>query len=81
MLCLCLLVGVVLLVTPRTAFEAIPWNATRVAPDPPPAAVRRTIERAALHSREDYELRYEDQEREDLLATVAYLAKRELGSR
>lgn len=80
MLCLCLIVGIVLLVTPRAAFEAIPWNATRVAPDPPPAAVRRTIERAALHSRVDYELR-DDQEREDLLATVAYLAKRELGSR
>ena len=80
-LLLCMVVTVVLLVLPRGTFDALAWNATRVAPDPPPDAVRRTIELAALHRREDYELRYHDQEREDLLATVGYLAKRALGSR
>jgi len=80
-LCLCLVVTAVLLLTPRIAFEAIVWNVTRTVPDPPPDAVRRTIERAALHRREDYELRYQDQEQEDLLATVGYLARRELEPR
>ena len=79
MLCLCLLLGIVLLVTPRTAFEAIPWNATRAAPDPPPDAVRRVIE---LAERQPWvHLHEEEQTQQDLLATVAYLAKRELGSR
>ena len=71
----CLVTTVVLLLLPRSAYDALAWNATRVAPDPPPDAVRRTIERAALHRQEDYVLRYQDEEREDLLATVAYLAK------
>jgi hypothetical protein len=78
-LCLCLLVGLVLLVTPRAAFEAIPWNATRAAPDPPPDAVRRIIEFA---ERQPYIHRFvEEQTQQDLVATVGYLAKRELGSR
>lgn len=85
MVCLCLLMGIVLLVTPRAAFEAIPWNATRAAPDTPPDAVQRIIKLAALHSDPSYELhdqiRDGDPVKEDLLATVAYLAKRELGSR
>ena len=84
MLCLCLLMGIVLLVTPRAAFEAIPWNATRAAPDTPPDAVQRIIKLAALHSDPSYELHGDlngAEEKEDLLATVAYLAKRELGSR
>lgn len=85
MLCLCLLIGIALLVTPRAAFEAISWNVTRTAPDPPPDpppdAVRRIIKLAALHRDPWYELRDQDQEKEDLLATVGYLAKRELGSR
>ena len=80
-LCLCLVVTVVLLLAPSGAFEALAWNATRAAPDPPPHAVRRTIERAALHRDPAYELRYSDQEQEDLLATVAWLAQRELESR
>jgi len=74
-------VTVVLLLTSRGAFEVVHWNVTRAVPDPPPDAVRRTIELAALHRREDYELRYQDQEQEDLLATVGYLARRELEPR
>jgi len=78
-------VAVVLLVLPRGTIDALAWNSTRVAPDPPPDpppdAVRRIIKLAALHRTDGYELRYQDQEQEDLLATVAYLAKRELGSR
>ena len=74
-LCLCLLVGIVLLVMPRAAFEALAWNATRAAPDPPPDAVERIIKLAALHRDPWYELRDQDQEKEDLLATVGYLAK------
>mgnify|MGYP006907042162 CR=1 FL=1 len=79
-LCACLLVGIVLLVmTPRAAFEAIPWNATRAAPDPPPDAVRRIIEFA---ERQPYMHRFVGEEtQQDLVATVGYLAKRELGSR
>lgn len=78
-LCACLLVGLLLLATPRAAFEAISWNATRVAPDPPPDAVRRIIEFA---ERQPYIHRFVEQEtQQDLVATVAYLAKHELGSR
>lgn len=80
-LCLCLVVTIALLLTPLSVFEAVHWNVTRAEPDPPPDAVRRIIKLAALHRMEDYELRYEEREKEDLLATVAYLAKRELESR
>lgn len=74
-LCLCLLVGLVLLVTPRAAFEAIPWNATRAAPDPPPQALGRIVGAAARREMVTSDTL------DDLLATVGYLAKRELGSR
>jgi len=80
-LCLCLVVTVVLLLAPSGGFGALQWNATQTAPDPPPAAVRRIIELAARHRMEGYELRYDDQEQEDLLATVAFLAQRELAPR
>jgi len=47
--------------------------------------VQRIIKLAALHNDPSYELHAEirdgDPVKEDLLATVAYLAKRELGSR
>jgi len=83
-----MVVTVVLLLLPRGTFDALAWNATRAAPDPPPDpppdAVQRIIKLAALHRGEGYEL-WGDlngaQEKEDLLATVAFLAKRELGSR
>ena len=49
------------------------------APDPPPDAVRRIIEFA---ERQPYVHRFvEEQTQQDLVATVGYLAKRELGSR
>ena len=73
-LCLCLVVTVVLLVMPRNAFDALVWNATHV-PDPPPQALGRIVNAAARHDTVTSETL------DDLLATVGYLAKRELPSR
>ena len=74
MLLLCMVVTVVLLVLPRGTFDALAWNATHV-PDPPPQALGRIVGAAMRHETVTSETL------DDLLATVGYLAKRELGSR
>lgn len=74
-LCLCLVVTVVLLLTSRGAFEAIVWNVTRAVPDPPPQALSRIIGAAARHEPITSETL------DDLLVAVGYFARRELEPR
>jgi len=75
-----------LLLTPRGAFgafgafDAFRWNATRAAlpthaHDPPPQALSRVVDAAARHDVVTSETL------DDLLATVGYLAKREMLAR
>ena len=75
--CLCLLVGIALLLLPSISISHTSFlgNATRAPVDPPPAAVRRIIA-ASTHHR----LVTEDT-LQDLLATVAFLLKREIDPR
>jgi len=73
-LLICTLVTVVLLILPRGSFDALAWNASHV-PDPPPQALGRVVYAAMRHEAVTSETL------DDLLATVGYLAKRELGSR
>lgn len=73
-LLLCALTVVLLLLLPHSAYEALSWNATHARDDPPPA-VGRVVQAATQHQF------VEDNLFQDLLATVSYLAKRELGQR
>ena len=71
--CLCLLLGIVFLIVPSSAYAPLFANATHA--EPPPPAVRRIIEASTQHR-----LVTEDTLR-DLLATVSFLAEREIASR
>lgn len=74
-LLLCLVTTVVLLLLPRSAYDALAWNATRASEEPPPPALARVVGAAERHQ-------FVTQETlDDLLATVGYLAKRILDSR
>jgi len=73
--CLCLLVCIVVLLVPSSAYAPLMGNATRTPADPPPEAVQRIIE-ASTHHR----LVTEDT-LQDLLAAVSFLARREIASR
>jgi hypothetical protein len=73
-LLLCTVTIVVLLLLPHSAYDALSWNATRAHDDPPPA-VNRIMQAATQHQF------VEDNLFQDLLATVSYLAKRELEQR
>ena len=65
----CLVTTVVLLLLPRSAYEALAWNATRAPEEPPPPALARVVTAAERHQ-------FVTQETlDDLLATVGYLAK------
>ena len=71
----CLVTTVVLLLLPRSAYDALAWNSTRAPEEPPPPALVRVVGAAERHQ-------YVTQETlDDLLATVGYLAKEKLGPR
>jgi len=77
--CLCLLVGIALLLLPSISHTSFLGNATRahvnVDVNPPPAAVRRIIA-ASTHHR-----LVTEETLQDLLATVAFLLEREIDPR
>ena len=81
--CLCLLLGIVLLLVPSSAYAVVLGNATH-APhtppaEPPPEAVRRIMEFA---KKQPYIYRFvEGQDLQDLVTAVAYLANREFNPR
>jgi len=80
---LCLLLGIVLLLVPSSAYTVVLGNATRathVLPDePPPDAMRRIMEFA---EKQPYIHRFlDEQDQQDLVTAVAYLAKREFHPR
>jgi len=71
----CLVTTVVLLLLPRSAYDALAWNATRAPEEPPPPELARVVGAAERHQ-------FVTQETlDDLLATVGYLAKEKLGPR
>lgn len=80
--CLCLLLGIVLLLVPSSAYAVVLGNtthtphATHAPPDePPPDAVRRIMEFA---KKQPYIHRFlDEQDQQDLVTAVAYLANRE----
>ena len=75
-MCLCLLLGIVFLLVPSSAYAPLLGNTTRVhANPPPPQALRRVIEASTQHR-----LVTEDT-LQDLLATVSFLAEREIAPR
>ena len=81
--CLCLLLGIVLLLVPSSAYAFVLGNATHATHpsprEPPPDAVRRIIEFA---KQQPYLHRFvEDDTQQDLVAAVSYLATRELNAR
>ena len=71
---LCMVTAVVFLLVPQNAYAPFLWNATHVG-DEPPAAVGRIVKAATQHQF------VEDDLFQDLLATVSYLAQRDLGLR
>ena len=73
--CLCLLMGIALLLLPSISHTSFLGNATRAHVNPPPAAVRRIIA-ASTHHR-----LVTEETLQDLLATVAFLLKREIDPR
>ena len=74
--CLCLLACLVFLLVPSSVYAPLLVNATTGARvDPPPAAVRRIIAASTQHR-----LVTEDT-LQDLLATVSFLAEREIDPR
>ena len=75
LVCVCLLLGIVLLLVPSTSYTSLMGNATRIPTGPPPAAVRRIIAASTQHR-----LVTEDT-LQDLLSTVGFLAEREIGPR
>ena len=71
----CLVTTVVLLLLPRSAYDALAWNATRAPEELPPPALARVVTAAERHQ-------FVTQETlDDLLATVGYLAKQVQGAR
>lgn len=71
----CLVTTAVLLLLPRSAYDALAWNATRAPEEPPPPELARVVGAAERHQ-------FVTQETlDDLLATVGYLAKEKLGPR
>lgn len=73
--CLCLLAGLVFLIVPSSVYAPLLGNATRATIDPLPPELLRVIEASTQHR-----LVTEDTLR-DLLATVSYLARREMNPR
>ena len=71
----CMVTAVLLLLLPHGTYAMLAWNATRVYQEPPPPALSRIVNAAEHHEVVTPETL------EDLLATVGYLAKRELGPR
>mgnify|MGYP004102705631 CR=1 FL=1 len=78
--CLCLLLGIVLLLVPSSAYTAVLGNATHSPPaEPPPEAVRRIMEFA---KQQPFVHRFVgDDTQQDLVTAVSYLATRELQPR
>lgn len=81
--CLCLLLGIVLLLVPSSAYATVLGNATHAThapPDePPPEAVRRIMEFA---KQQPYVHRFVGEDtQQDLVTAVGYLATRELQPR
>ena len=73
--CLCLLMGIALLLLPSISHPSFLGNATRAHVDLPPAAVRRIIEASTQH-------RFVTEDTlQDLLVTVSFLAEREIDPR
>ena len=83
--CLCLLAGIVFLLVPSSAYPlfltvAVATNANAThpqPPEPPPPEVLRVIEASTRQHR----LMMTEDTLQDLVATVGYLAKRELDPR
>lgn len=71
----CLVATVLLLLLPRSAYDALDWNATRAPEEPPPPELARVVGAAERHQSVTQETL------DDLLATVGYLAKEKLGPR
>jgi hypothetical protein len=78
--CLCLLLGIVFLLVPSSAYTPLLSNATRASTDPPPAAVQRIIE-ASTQQHRLMMLGNPEETLQDLVTTVSFLAKREIASR
>lgn len=72
---LCVVVTIVFLFVPRSAYESLGMNTTRVNEDPPPPALIRIIGAANRHKFVTEDIL------DDLLATVGYLAKLETEAR
>ena len=81
--CLCLLLGVVLMLVPSSAYAAVLGNATHATHsppvEPPPEAVQRIIDFA---KHQPFVHRFVgDDTQQDLVTAVSYLATRELQPR
>jgi len=82
--CVCLLIGLVLLLVPSSAYAVVLGNATAHAThtplaEPPPEAVQRIMEFA---TQQPYMHRFVGEDtQQDLVAAVGYLARRELNPR